>query len=203
MEKGTAPFELLFCICFCDNLPQPVSSPPKLGPLNPWLLLPILYSLPQPSCSIVPRIPTASSRESRFQNHTPVEPLGSPEPPALYFHCKEEVEARRGPGTCPGSHEDNGRVRLFLEPRCSWVCLNFSGNRREQDTGYPEYQALLCPQYLHPQETSVPIPRTDFHLSSLELIPPTDCAPRASAGTTHSSYLHALTYHVPCNRHPG
>lgn len=35
MEKGTIPFKLLFCIYFCDNLPQPVSSPPKLGPLNP------------------------------------------------------------------------------------------------------------------------------------------------------------------------
>lgn len=34
VEKGTIPFKLLFCFCFCDNLPQPVSSPLKLDPLN-------------------------------------------------------------------------------------------------------------------------------------------------------------------------
>lgn len=39
------------------------------------------------------------------------------------------MEAWRGPWTCPGSHEVNGGVRLFLELRHSWACLNFSGNR--------------------------------------------------------------------------
>lgn len=75
------------------------------------------------------------------------------------------METQRGQGLAQDHTGSQWQNKAFPEAETE---LGLSEFYREQKktghSGYPICQALPCPPYLPPQETSVPIPRTDLCL---------------------------------------
>lgn len=136
MGKGTIPFELLFCFHFCDTIYLSGSLPHQKW--TPWIpdscsLFPVPYpslvaqSFPESLQS--PSVREGSRTTTQRGSWRPLSQLSSKS--TIKEKCRGPERARDLPKM---TQEVNGRVRLLLEMRDSWVCLNFARTRREQDT---------------------------------------------------------------------